>query len=151
MIRLELLSKENLEEVYELEKICFDDPWTMGMFESEIDNDISVFIVAVDEKKDKVIAYVGVWLTLDFGDITNIAVHPDYRREGLGKRLLSTIVDICKEREIERVCLEVKETNDSAIEFYKNAGFLQDGVRKKYYQGKYDAYLMSLDIKDKKE
>ena len=50
MIRLELLSKDNLECVWELEKICFDDPWTIGMFESEIDNDISVFMVAVDEE-----------------------------------------------------------------------------------------------------
>lgn len=147
MIRLELLSKDNLESVWELEKVCFQDPWTIGMFESEIDNDISVFIVAVDEENEKVVAYAGVWLTLDFGDITNIAVHPDYRREGLGSRLLSTIVDLCKERDIERVCLEVKETNLSAIEFYKKSGFLQDGIRKKYYQNTYDAYLMSLDLK----
>ena len=147
MIRLELLSKDNLECVWELEKICFDDPWTIGMFESEIDNDISVFMVAVDEETNKVVAYAGVWLTLDFGDITNIAVHPDYRREGLGSRLLSTIIDLCKERDIERVCLEVKETNISAIEFYKKSGFLQDGVRKRYYQNTYDAYLMSLDLK----
>lgn len=147
MIRLELLSKDNLESVWKLEKICFDDPWTLGMFESEIDNDISVFMVAVDEESEKVVAYAGVWLTLDFGDITNIAVHPDYRREGLGSRLLSTIIDLCKERDIERVCLEVKETNLSAIEFYKKSGFIQDGVRKKYYQNTYDAYLMSLDLK----
>ena len=94
MIRFELLTEENLESVWELEKVCFQDPWTLKMFESEIDNDISVFIVAVDEETDNVVAYAGVWLTLDFGDITNIAVHPDYRREGLGSRLLSTVIDL---------------------------------------------------------
>ena len=80
MIKFELLSKENIDGVWELEKICFDTPWTYKMFESEIDNNISVYIVGIDEENGEVVAYAGVWLMYDYGDITNIAVHPDYRR-----------------------------------------------------------------------
>lgn len=148
MIRFELLSYENIDAVWELEKKCFDEPWTYKMFESELDNNISVYIVAIDEDDNSVVAYAGVWLMYDFGDITNIAVHPDYRREGIAKKMLSMVADICKEKGIERLCLEVKENNIPAIEFYKSFGFTSDGVRKRYYQNKYDAYLMSLDLRN---
>lgn len=146
MIKFELLSKENIDGVWELEKICFDTPWTYKMFESEIDNNISVYIVGIDEENGEVVAYAGVWLMYDYGDITNIAVHPDYRREGIARKMLDTMINICKEKKIERLFLEVKESNISAIKLYESFGFETDGVRKRYYQNKYDAYLMSLEL-----
>ncbi|MGN1092936.1 MAG: GNAT family N-acetyltransferase, partial [Monoglobaceae bacterium] len=73
-------------------------------------------------------------------------VHPDYRREGIARKMLDTVINICKEKKIERLCLEVKESNISAIKLYESFGFKTDGVRKRYYQNKYDAYLMSLDL-----
>lgn len=146
MIKFELLSDKNINAVWELEKLCFDDPWTYKMFESEIDNNISVYLVGIDEEKDIVVAYAGIWLMYDYGDITNIAVHPEYRREGIAKKMLSLLINICREKSIERICLEVKESNKSAIKLYEYLGFKTDGVRKRYYQNKFDAYLMSLDL-----
>ena len=146
MIKFELLSEKNINAVWELEKLCFDDPWTYKMFESEIDNNISVYLVGIDEEKDIVVAYAGIWLMYDYGDITNIAVHPEYRREGIAKKMLSLLINICREKSIERICLEVKESNKSAIKLYEYLGFKTDGVRKRYYQNKFDAYLMSLDL-----
>lgn len=146
MIKFELLSDKNINAVWELEKLCFDDPWTYKMFESEIDNNISVYLVGIDEEKDIVVAYAGIWLMYDYGDITNIAVHPEYRREGIAKKMLSLLINICREKSIERICLEVKESNKSAIKLYEYFGFKTDGVRKRYYQNKFDAYLMSLDL-----
>ena len=146
MIKFELLSEKNINAVWELEKLCFDDPWTYKMFESEIDNNISVYLVGIDEEKDIVVAYAGIWLMYDYGDITNIAVHPEYRREGIAKKMLSLLINICREKSIERICLEVKESNKSAIKLYEYLGFKTDGVRKRYYKNKFDAYLMSLDL-----
>ena len=117
------------------------------MFESEIGNKISVYLVGIDEKNDKVVAYGGIWLMYDYGDITNIAVHPEYRNEGIAKKMLLMLKDICKEKGFERLCLEVRESNLPAINLYKSFGFTTDGVRKRYYQNKYDAFLMSLDLK----
>lgn len=146
MIRFEMLSEKNIGRVFELEKLCFDDPWTYKMFESELTNNISEYIVGIDEENDEVVSYGGVWLMYDFGDITNIAVHPGYRREGIGKKTLSLLIDICRDNNIERACLEVRDKNEAAIALYENFGFSRDGIRKRYYKNKDDAILMSLKI-----
>ena len=148
MIKFVPLDKENIDMVYELECLCFEKPWTKKMFEAELLNDISYYILAVDTTYDAAVGYVGVWLTYDFGDITKIAVHPDFRRNGIAKKLLDTVKDICSKHKINKICLEVNENNKSAIALYENYGFLTDGVRKKYYENKFDAKLMTYLIKE---
>lgn len=147
MIRMETLSLKTLDEVYELEQKCFpDDPWGRLSFENELENSLSVFLVAIDEEKQKVVAYGGVWLVYDIGEITNIAVHPDYRREGIGKRILSLLIDVCKEKDMSGITLEVRESNTAAKQLYQNEGFVCCGLRKKYYQGIEDAIIMTLEF-----
>lgn len=151
MIKFELLSEKNINAVYELEKTCFDDPWTYSMFESELKNDFSVFVVGVDEDDGSVVGYGGVWLMYDFGDVTNIAVRYDCRREGIGGKILDMLIDVCREKGLEKVCLEVREDNIPAMEMYTAFGFKRDGIRKRYYQNKYDAHLMSYDLRNAEE
>jgi len=143
MIEFELLSKDNIAEIWELEKICFDDPWSYNSFERELDNNISVYIVARAVETRKVVGYGGIWLMYDYADITNIAVSPESRRCGLGGKILQLLIDISREKNMESINLEVRASNIPAIKLYEKYGFSQNGLRKRYYKGKEDAVLMT--------
>ncbi len=147
MIELKLLTYELIDSVLELENICFpDDPWGRLSFESEVGNDISLFIVAIDNEVDEVIAYGGVRYMYDVGDITNIAVAPEYRREGIGEKILEVLTKACLEKGMLAINLEVREGNIPAIKLYEKYGFVRCGVRKRYYRGKYNAILMTKEL-----
>ncbi len=147
MIKFGLLTAEVVDEVFELEKVCFpDDPWGKASFENEIDNQHSVFVTATDDESERIIGYGGIWLVCDNGDVTNIAVHPDYRREGIGRKILDLMIDICKEREIKSITLEVRDGNIPAYNLYLKEGFVVNGRRKKYYKGIDDAILMIKEL-----
>ncbi len=146
MIEFEALSLKNIEAVYELEKLSFDSPWTHKMFEAEINNSRSVYLVAKDKQTNETVGYIGVWLAVDFADITNVAVHPGYRKKGIAISLINEICRICKDKGIKKVGLEVNVNNKPAIALYKKLGFTVDSVRKKYYKNKDDAWLMSKKI-----
>ena len=146
MIRFEILSSDNVNKVWELEKICFQDPWELNAFLSELENKISVYFVAVDEETELVVAYAGVWMMYDSANITNIAVHPDYRKTGLGGKMLELLIDISKEQKMDNITLEVRVSNVPAIALYKKYGFLEEGIRKRYYQGNEDALIMTKEL-----
>lgn len=140
------LTKEMLSDLAELEKLCFSVPWSENMFAGELENSAAVYRVILYEGKP--VAYMGMWLVADEGQITNVAVHPDHRRRGLAKELIETFIDIAKREELGILTLEVRASNQSAINLYKSFGFYQVGLRKNYYEGKEDALLMTLDIND---
>ena len=143
MIVFELLSEKNVNEVWELEKICFEAPWTLKMFTSELTNNISIYYVGRDTDTNTVVSYLGMWLIGDICEITNVAVLPEYRRGGIADKMLDIVFDICDEKNVSVINLEVNATNVPALELYKKRGFKECGLRKKYYQNKYDAILMS--------
>ncbi|MCI5891946.1 MAG: ribosomal protein S18-alanine N-acetyltransferase [Clostridiales bacterium] len=144
MIRFEVLTRKRIDEILEIEKLCFPgDEWTYSMFESELDNRISVFIVGIDEDTDSVVCYGCVWLIADIGDITNIAVSPDYQGQGLGDRTLELLITLCAENDMSVINLEVKKENFPAVSLYKKHGFEEVGVRKGYYKDGSAAVLMS--------
>ncbi len=147
MIRFEMLSSENVNKVWELEKVCFkDDPWELNAFLAELENKISVYFVAIDEETDLVVGYAGVWMMYDCANITNIAVHPEFRRTGLGSKMIELLIDISKEQKMDNITLEVRVSNVPAIELYKKHGFFEAGLRKRYYQGKEDALIMTKEL-----
>lgn len=143
MINFELLSDDNVFEVWELEKICFDDPWELKAFTSELNNHISVYFAARDEESRKIVGYAGVWMMYDCANITNIAVAPDYRREGLGGKMLDLLIDVSREHGMKSITLEVRASNAAAIALYEKYGFEKCGLRKRYYQGNEDAVIMT--------
>ncbi|MEE1014233.1 MAG: ribosomal protein S18-alanine N-acetyltransferase [Clostridia bacterium] len=152
MIQIGFLTEEALDEVLALERICFpDDPWSRMSFENELTNPLSVFLTATDDATGSVIGYGGVWLMYDAGNITNIAIHPDYRREGIAARLLTLLTDICMDKGMETITLEVRESNLPARKLYETSGFSVCGLRKKYYQGKEDALIMTKELLEEKE
>lgn len=144
MIKFEILSREHIDEICEIEKLCFPyEEWTYGMIESEIDNKISVFIVGVDENEKSVVCYGCVWCIADIGEITNIAVLPKYQGMGLGDKTLTILTKICIENGMREINLEVKQGNVPAIKLYEKHGFKEVGIRPKYYKDGSDACLMT--------
>lgn len=130
---IRLAEKKDIEALAELDDICFAIPWNRSAFEYEINENLkAIYLVA--ELDDRIIGYVGVWVILDEGHITNIAVHPDFRNKGLGKLLLSNLFEITDRKGVERYTLEVRDSNDAALSLYSKFKFKQEGKRLKYYE-----------------
>lgn len=147
MIRFELLKEAHIDSICRLESLCFaGEAWTRQMFESELENRISLFIVGIDEESGEVACYGGAWLIADVGEITNIAVSPELRRQGLGAKLLELLIQVCEERRMTSINLEVKEFNSPAVNLYEKYGFQVVGRREGYYRDGSDALLMTKSI-----
>jgi len=139
------MERRDLDEIAEMEKMCFSLPWTRTMFEDELFNPDAYYLVA--ETDGKTVGYIGFWKILDEGHITNIAVHPDFRRRGYGRELIAAMIGKAKELGITAVTLEVRISNKTAISLYESFGFLAAGVRKKYYSDNdEDALIMWLEL-----
>jgi len=122
---------EHVRQVAELEKICFPDPWSEESVASELENELSCWLVALDG--GTVAGYVGSQTVLDETDMMNIAVHPGYRRRGVGEALVSELITRLKARGSRRLTLEVRASNVPAQKLYEKLGFAQAGRRPGYY------------------
>lgn len=139
---IEKMSEEHIPSLVELEKICFSVPWTENGFAEELENDFARFFVA--ELNGGIAGYIGSHNILGEVYITNVAVFPDYRGKGIAKKLIKKILDLSYEEKADFVTLEVRKSNVSAINLYKNTGFETVGERKKFYSSPTeDALLMT--------
>jgi ribosomal-protein-alanine N-acetyltransferase len=137
------MKHEDLDSIMELEHKSFSVPWTRGMFEDELYNPSAYYLVL--EISGKVCGYAGFWKILDEGHITNVAVHPDFRRSGYGRLLISSLIANAKEYGITALTLEVRVGNIPAISLYESFGFRTSGRRRHYYpDNKEDAFIMWL-------
>lgn len=141
-INIRKMELKDIGQVLFIEKVSFATPWSNDAFEKELrENKLARYIVAEIDKK--VVGYGGIWLILDEGHITNIAVHNDYRGYGIGHRLVDGLVDVCYELNIARMTLEVREFNTPARNLYNNHGFIDMGKRPGYYaDNNEDAIIM---------
>ena len=130
---LEIIKTE-LEEKY-------DKFWTYGILKSEIANINSRYIVA--KCKNEIIGFAGLILIVDEANIMNIVVKKEKRGHGLGAVLLKSLLDISKQFNAKSVTLEVNVNNLSAINLYRKFNFQKVGLRKKYYNNKEDAFIMT--------
>ena len=134
---------EHLTQMAELDELCFPVPWTLGMFKSELRNPVAVYYIA--EEAGTVIGYAGMQVILDEGYITNVAVHPDFRRKGLARALLARLLEDAEKRELAFLTLEVRQSNLPAQTLYQSLGFIEVGLRPGYYHSpREDALLMTL-------
>ena len=145
-VRIVPMNADHLDEVAELERICFSVPWSRNMLAEELDNLLSAFLVALDDS-DKVVGYAGVQVILDEGYITNVAVRPECRRQGIAAKLLQVFLDFAKANQLAFLTLEVRASNYDAIALYGSRGFRSVGRRKNYYEHpKEDAIIMTLEF-----
>ena len=125
------MKEPHIAEIAVLETECFSDPWSENSIASELDNPLSLWLVA--ESFGEVVGYVGSQAVLDEADMMNLAVAPMYRRQGIAEALISELCRRLSENGITTLSLEVRESNSPAIALYEKLGFTLAGVRPNYY------------------
>ncbi len=142
-IEFSLMQDWHLPAVFAMEEQLFaGEEWSHDQFREELDNmpDTRLYWVALDDKR--VVGYCGILLLNDFADITTIAVAPEFRKHGLGTAMVKMMATHAIERGAARMLLEVRTTNDNAINFYKRFGFEVIAERPNYYGPNLNAYVM---------
>lgn len=122
----------------------FDDFWTASILKSELESELSKYIVA--RKNDEIVGFAGIIILPDDVEITNIVTKKTERKKGIGNLLLDKIIEISKSTGKEYISLEVNENNLSAINLYIKFGFEKVGLRKNYYNGIDNAIIMTRKI-----
>ncbi|MEE3362620.1 MAG: ribosomal protein S18-alanine N-acetyltransferase [Anaerovoracaceae bacterium] len=120
------------ERIAEIDRACFSAPWSLDAFRTELGENRVAFYLA-GEIAGRVEGYAGLWWLGDEGHITNVAVHPDFRGNGIATCLLDCLIDFCEQEGITAFTLEVRPSNENAIKLYEKFAFHKIGRRKKYY------------------
>lgn len=153
---------EDIPQVVEIEKACFSVPWSEKSFEDSICRKDTIFliseemqetlspenkIICIDHSNPVITGYIGMYFSFEEANVTNVAVHPSYWKSGYGKELVSAAISKAKQKQIEKIFLEVRVSNEPAISLYQKKGFENLGIRKNFYDHpKEDAYIMCCDI-----
>jgi len=123
---------EHVAAVAEMERQCFSDPWSEKSVASELNNPLSLWLIA--EVDGVVAGYVGSQTVLDSADMMNLAVSQSFRRQGIGERLVNCLTEELKEKGVKTLLLEVRISNEPARELYQKLGFEVVGKRPRYYE-----------------
>lgn len=139
------MTVDHIDEVMVVENLSFKIPWSRDAFIQEVTrNKFARYISATIN--GRVVGYAGMWKICDEGHITNIAVHPEFRENGIGSMLLEYLIDIARNEGIVRMTLEVRKSNLAAQKLYSKYGFKPYGIRKGYYaDNNEDAVIMWKD------
>ena len=131
------MTLQDFDEIKDILISDFDDFWTPEVLKSEIIGENKKYIIAKYEKE--IVGFCGIMINPPDIEIMNIVVKKNSRQKGIGTALLDKVIEISQKLNSDKIFLEVNEKNVGAIKLYKNAGFKQIGIRKKYYDNKYDA------------
>ncbi len=144
-IKIRTAEISDISAIAELEKMCFSSPWSENSIQDTMSGENSLFLVA--EKDGLVCGYIGAYYVVDEGYITNIAVNPDYRRQGVGRELLCELIVRGQALGLRFWTLEVRAGNTGAIALYEGMGFKSVGRRPRFYSNPTeDASLMTFYI-----
>jgi [ribosomal protein S18]-alanine N-acetyltransferase len=144
-VLIEPMRLEDLEAVHRIELASFSSPWPPNAYQSELSqNRLASYLVArVD---GEIVAYGGMWLMVDEAHITTFAVHPAWRRQRIGERLLLAFLDLAIARHAREATLEVRLSNIAARRLYEKYGFRPVGLRPRYYSDNgEDALIMTTE------
>lgn len=138
------MTLQDVSAVAAIEKMCFSLPWSEQSLIDSVKREDTMFLVCeeFDEKNSddtgdvnsNIAGYIGMYLSFDEGDITNVAVSPAHRKKGYGEALVSKAKELAKEKQLEMILLEVRVSNAPAISLYKKMGFEELGIRKNFYE-----------------
>ena len=141
-VKIVPMTADHLEELEKLERICFSRPWSRKMLAEE--NQCAAFLVAEDSVSGRVLGYAGLMVVADEGYITNVAVFPEYRRQGIAAQILQVFLQFAAANHLAFLTLEVRPSNAAAIALYQGFGFEEVGRRKNYYDlPKEDALILT--------
>lgn len=147
-LKLSRMTVDDLGDVHSIERHSYPNPWSYQTFLAELDNNdcANYFVVRC---LDKIIGYIGMWIILDEGHITNIAVHHEWRGQGVGEFLMRSMEEHALKRGIVKMTLEVRVSNERAKSLYHKIGYLGHGIRPRYYlNNNEDALIMWKDLKN---
>ena len=132
------MNADHLDEIAALERVCFSRPWSRNMLAEELENQCAAFLTALNAATGKVVGYAGLLVAADEGYITNVAVFPEYRRQGIAAKLLKVFCDFAAGRHLAFLTLEVRPF-----------GFTERGRRRNYYDlPKEDALILTRDFEE---
>ena len=138
------MAAEHLDRLEQLERMCFSRPWSKKMLAEELDNQCAAFLVALEPETEKAVGYAGLLVVADEGYITNVAVDPSCRRQGVAAQLLQVFDNFAKGNHLAFLTLEVRPSNAAAIALYEGFGFREVGRRRNYYDlPKEDALILT--------
>jgi len=138
------MQEGDLDDVMRIEKLCFKTPWKRIFFADDIRRPTSSLMVA--QVDGKLVGYCVAWLVADEVHLANIAVDPDWQRQGIGDRMLTCILTSCREAGCRDIYLEVRAGNIAALEFYRKYGFRHSFTRRGYYPDGEDALVMEREL-----
>lgn len=137
----------DLKAVAQVERAAYDYPWSLGIFRDCL---LAGYFSLVLEVSDAVAGYAIMSIAAGEAHILNICVHPDYQRLGFGRRLLNALLARAREADAEKAFLEVRPSNEVALQLYRSVGFEQIGIRPSYYQaanGREDAVILASPLR----
>ena len=132
------MREEDIPQVVEIEKIAFSRPWSRSIFKATLLLPYAAYYVAVQEENEfpeaqKILGMCGVKKIFEEGEISNVAVHPDFRGNGISRKMLEMLMREAREDGVRAFTLEVRAGNSIAIRLYESLGFRTEGVRRGYY------------------
>lgn len=133
MVSFHKMTMEDVDQVSQLETKTFSMPWSRDAFAQMVDNPSALFLLAMDG--DKLAGTCGIMTVVGEGDISNVAVDEQYRRQGIAYELVKNAMDIAsREYDVEAFTLEVRAGNTAAIGLYEKLGFVSEGIRPRFYE-----------------
>lgn len=145
--KIRLLEEKDITQITQIEQLSFSSPWSKQSFYEELENSLARYWVW--EREGGIVGgYLGSWIIMDEVQITNIAIHPDYRRERGAYLLLEHMFAYIKKENLFSAALEVRPSNEPAIRLYQKFGFQEIGRRVGYYQDNHeDALIFEVRIR----
>ena len=141
-MQIRIMTKEDCEQVAAIEAVSFSMPWSLRAFTDTVEKDNFRYFVAEDD--GEIIGYCGFLFVLDEAEIPNVCVKASARNRGVGKQMMTVLIEEAAKLGLVTLFLEVRESNIAARTLYKSLGFVEDGVRKNFYeQPTENAVLMS--------
>jgi ribosomal-protein-alanine N-acetyltransferase len=136
------MTERDLDEVMAIEQQVFTLPWSRQSYMGELRNQFATYLVC--DREAQLVGYIGIWVVFDEAHITNVAVHPKWRGQGLGRVLMEEAEKIARQKKALRIMLEVRPSNSAALSLYQSLGYMETGRRKEYYSDNgEDAILMT--------
>lgn len=145
IVMVQPMTIADLPDVQVIERVSFTTPWPANAYRQELEaNRLAHYLVA--RIGERIVAYGGIWLMVDEAHVTTFAVHPGYRRRGIGERLLLALLDLAIDRQAREATLEVRLSNLPARRLYEKYGFRPVGIRPRYYSdNQEDALIMTTE------
>lgn len=142
-VMIRRMCEQDIAAVHEIECSIFSTPWSEKSFIDSIAKVNNIYLVA--EIQNNIVAYCGCWGVAGEGQITNVAVREDYRRNGIAEKMISELIVQGRKQGVSAFTLEVRVNNQAAIFLYHRLGFIDSGIRKNFYEAPVeDALIMWL-------